>query len=333
MTRPAIALAAASLLLTLAGCGGSSEPFGLQESPNTGQIPGTGLAITASNAASAAGLSYAAGVGSLSTIGVASSVGDLVGGGAPAKPGLGSLERGRLPALVVLAPFGPVVQGCAVSGTVSVSGDLASPTALTSGDSVTLVFDNCNDGTGETVDGRIDTTIDQFTPDVVTPANFVLGISVVLLDLQLRTAAETTTGNGDAGVIVDTSNPTAIRSSVAGNALTIDSGSKSETLSNYSSDESITLSSESFDFTLGFRGTLTSTALNAPVVFSTPLAFEGLVGERPSSGEMLITGNNSSVRLVVLDRLNVRLDVDSNGDGEIDVAIQTSWDAVLNPPG
>jgi len=326
-----VALATASALL-LAGCGDSS-PFTHQGAPNSGQPPGDLLAITASNAGTVSALAYSAGAFSLSSVGIADAVGGSLGSGVPLKPGVSGTSRGRLPELIVSAPFGPLVQGCTVSGTVSISGDLADPTVLASGDSVTLEFDNCNDGFGETLNGRFEANIDQFTPGAVTPENYVLGASVVLVNLQLDTAAGSTVSNGDVGVIVDYSTPEEILASAGGNALTVDGGGRSDTLSNYTSSEQITLADGILSFSLELRGTLASTTLEAPVNFTTPLPFSGIVGERPSAGEMLISGNSSSVRLVVLNASDVRLDIDSNGDGQVDISIESSWDALFDSAG
>ena len=326
-----VALAVVPVLL-LAACGDSS-PFTHQGAPNSGQPPGDLLAITASNAGTVTALAYTAGAFSLSSVGIADSVGGSLGSGVPLKPVANTAARGRLPELIVSAPFGPLVQGCTVSGTVSISGDLADPSVLTPGDSVTLEFDNCNDGSGETLNGRFEAGIDQFTPGAVTPENYVLGASVVLVNLQLDTAAASTVSNGDVGVIVDYSTPGEAAASAGGNALTVDGGGRSDTLSNYSSSERIVLADGTLNFTLELRGTLASTTLDAPISFTTPVPFTGAVGERPSAGELLISGNNSSVRLVALNATDVRLDVDNNGDGQIDISIESSWDALLGSTG
>ena len=106
-----------------------------------------------------------------------------------------------VPALL-LAACGPLMQGCAISGTVSISGDLADTTFMTPDDSVTLEFDNCNDGFGQTLNGRFEVVINRFTPGAVVPENYALGVSAVLIDMQLDTAAGSIVGNGDARVVV-----------------------------------------------------------------------------------------------------------------------------------
>jgi len=319
--------------LLLAACGDSPSPFTHQGSPVGGQPPAQLLAITTNNAGTVTALAYTAGAFSLSSVGIADSVGGSLGSGVPLKPVASGASRGRLPELIASAPFGPLVQGCAVSGTVSISGDLADQTALTSGDSVTLQFDSCNDGFGETLNGRFESVVNQFTPGAVNPQDYVLAASATLVNLQLDTATASIVSNGDVGVIVDYSTPEEILASADGNALTVDGGGRSDTLSNYSSSERIVLADGVLSFTLELRGTLASTTLDAPVRFSNPLPLTGLVGERPSAGELLITGSNSSVRLVVLSASNVRLDIDNNGDGQIDISIESSWDALLDAAG
>ncbi len=328
-----VALAVFPALL-LAACGDSVNPFTQQGTPIGGEPPGELLAITASNAGTVAALAFTTGAFSLSSVGIADSVGGSIGNnGAPLKPGVTEIARGRLPELIASAPFGPIVQGCAISGTVSISGDLADPTTLAAGDSVTLQFENCNDGFGETLNGRFETAIQQFTPGAVNPEDYVLRASVVLVNLQIDIANLSTVSNGDVGVIVDYSVPEEIAASADGNSLTVDSGGRSDTLSNYSSGERIVLADGILNFTLELRGTLASTTLDLPVRFTTPVPITGIVGERASAGELLINGNNSSVRLVVLSVTDVRLDIDNNGDGEIDISIESSWDALLESAG
>ena len=40
---------------------------------------------------------------------------------------------------------------------------------------------------------------------------------------------------------------------------------------------------------------------------------------------MLITGNDSSARVIAIDNVNVRIEVDANGDGTVDATIDTTW--------
>jgi hypothetical protein len=66
------------------------------------------------------------------------------------------------------------------------------------------------------------------------------------------------------------------------------------------------------------------------VRYTTPVQFTGFDVDFPSTGELLVSGNNSSVRLVALDNVNVRIDLDNDGNGTVDESIQTTWLALAN---
>ena len=72
-------------------------------------------------------------------------------------------------------------------------------------------------------------------------------------------------------------------------------------------------------------GTLESSQLPGDVVYSTETTFQGNEGEYPSTGVLLITGDNSSARLVAVDATNVRIDIDNDGDGTLDETIDLTW--------
>ena len=55
-------------------------------------------------------------------------------------------------------------------------------------------------------------------------------------------------------------------------------------------------------------------------------AGEGL--DYPSSGALLVVGQDSSARLTAVDNINVTIEIDSNGDGTIDATIETTWAAL-----
>ena len=62
-----------------------------------------------------------------------------------------------------------------------------------------------------------------------------------------------------------------------------------------------------------------------PVTFETLKNFVILADENPSSGQLLISDNSSSVLVTVLDNINVQLDIDVDLDGLIDRTIVVTW--------
>ena len=78
-------------------------------------------------------------------------------------------------------------------------------------------------------------------------------------------------------------------------------------------------------YTLDASGTLDSNQLPGDVVYSTETTFQGNEGEYPNTGVLLVRGDNSSARLVAIDATNVRIEIDTNGDGTVDEIIELTW--------
>jgi hypothetical protein len=74
-------------------------------------------------------------------------------------------------------------------------------------------------------------------------------------------------------------------------------------------------------------GTLDSSVLAGVINYSTPVTFQGFDFDYPSSGEFLVTSGTSSLRLIALDSVNVRIEI--NNDGVIEI-IDTTWAAFAN---
>ena len=53
-------------------------------------------------------------------------------------------------------------------------------------------------------------------------------------------------------------------------------------------------------------------------------------GELPCNVKLLIEGEESSARLIAIDDVNVRIEIDINGDGTTDEAIDTTWVALTS---
>jgi hypothetical protein len=61
------------------------------------------------------------------------------------------------------------------------------------------------------------------------------------------------------------------------------------------------------------------------VTYSTPVVFTGFDNDYPDTGELLVEGDSSSARLIAMDNVNVRIEIDADGDGTIDDTIDTTW--------
>jgi len=65
------------------------------------------------------------------------------------------------------------------------------------------------------------------------------------------------------------------------------------------------------------------------LTFRTPIPFQGLDFLYPHTGEKLIKGTEgASLRLLALDSVNVRIEIDADGDGNYETTIDTAREAI-----
>jgi hypothetical protein len=313
--------------LTATACGGSSDGGGI----TAPTIPDHSLSIDLSNARDAVRVSYLAAAASGDTAGLVGNSGLIADSGSDTvfKTARASAFAKPVATAVSSIPFGPDVLPCDVSGSITVSGSLANPLTLTAGDVINIDADNCDDGLGEVVDGLIEMTIDAFSGDVLSGL-YDLTSTLDITNFQVTTAEDTLTSSGDSTVRLNTLNTPAVSASVSGNSLTASSNTASETLTDYSSAQTLDAGLTPAPYTMDSTGTLDSSQLTGIVDFSTELVFQGFDNDYPSIGELLVTGDTSSARLIALDNVNVRIEIDNNEDGTIDDVIDTTWDALVN---
>jgi hypothetical protein len=290
-----------------------------------GQAPiigGAPLVISATNSKPAARLAYGSTTQSIET-------GDMVGSGGIASSPVGNFQKTQIEqtisGLVARAarkvPLGPDIQQCQQSGTMTISGELATGLPFSIGDTINVVAAACNDGLGETVSGRMEITITDYSGDILFGPTYRLEMRVLLIDFEVMTATDSIMSNGDSTVTIDTTGTPLITMSISGMAMTTESMTSTEVVSDFltaqSVDTSVTPGSE--PYTLTASGTVNSSQLAGKIVFTTPVTFQGAGAAYPFSGEMLITGaNGATIRLIALDAVNVRIETDADGDGEVD---------------
>jgi hypothetical protein len=324
MKRIHLGLLAATLLASACG-GDGGKSFG-----GTGPVSGS-FPIDASNGVAATRQSY----GAVMASGGIAEIGGPVGMGSTPPNGAAIANQAATPEDLVLnvvsmIPFGPDVQPClGGTGTVTMSGDIAVPGTLTAGDFFVIEYDFCDEGAGEVLDGIITLTVRDFSGDLFL-GTYLLSMDADIDTLSVATGTDTLIADGDATVTLDTVDAPFVASSVTGTRITQSSNAGTETLSSYSSSQTLDGNQDPAEFTMDAAGSLDSSQLPGSVTYSTESTFRGFVPAYPNEGVLLVRGDSSSARLVVVDDANVRVEIDSNGDGVADDVIDLTWDEFLN---
>ncbi len=230
-------------------------------------------------------------------------------------------------------PFGPVTEPCAVSGSVTISGDIdiTNPDGLTAGDYFNIDWNNCDDGQGQIIDGLLVYSITSFEGDATTGGS-LLDITLTFTAFQVTEGTNFYSADGDVSFTLDTRTPPVSVAIMSGSSFTVSSNGSTETLSNFST--SVTENAGMFpsSYTTDAMGTITSTQFDGSVTYDTPVPFESIGEAYPYTGELLVTGaNNATLRLIALDEINVRIEADYDGDGAVDETVDTTWDALNSP--
>lgn len=322
MQRKAFTLFASLVLIT--GCGGGGG--GSIAGPVTS--PGPSVAITSNNAAEVAKVSYETALDSgefADLSGTGLFISGTAGGSSKLDgPIAESANSGNSSQSQV--PIPAQTQACDVAGDVTVSGEIADPITptLTAGDFFVIDYNNCDDGFGDVTDGLMRMDIDAFAGDFANES-FDLTATLTLESLQIRTGPETVTSDGDVTATIDTTNALSLFTGISGQSMTVDTDASSERMTNFTSSLTVDASQQVPTYMRSSSGTLDSTQLSGVIRYSTPVTFQGLGGDFPNAGEFLVQGAQSSLRLIAENNINVRIEIDTNGDGAVDETIQTTW--------
>ena len=314
----------------LSACGGGSGGF--VEAP-----PGGGtneMVVSTANSKPAARAAYGSTTSNVDN-------GGMAGGGGIASTAPGGLQKFQFERTLqhlagraaLQLEFGPLMQPCLQSGSMTVSGDLVTGLPYSVGDTINIDATDCDDGLGEVINGRMEITIAAFSGDILFGPTYNIGMNVSLIDFEVATATDTKLSNGDSAITVDTTGTPLVVMSISGTSLTTVSNASTDIVSNFQTTQTVdtSVAVESAPYTLTSSGTIDSTQLGGVMVYSTPVTFQGAGSGYPFAGEMLISGaNGATIRLIALTETTVRIEVDADGDGVVDVdgTEDTTWEDI-----
>jgi hypothetical protein len=210
-------------------------------------------------------------------------------------------------------------QGCSGSGTVTVTASYSDPGQPTAGDTFTLVFNNCIEGSEKT-HGGLALSLDSLTlnPDK-TLGDFTARYTFANLINTHTATGDYVWLNGafSAGFSGDAIS-TALTVMLVGNSLVMSERSGGVT-------EQARLTSFSFTETLATNGdflfdhdyTYASTGIGGSITVTTVTPFGVFAGDDyPTVGMVVIKGaNNASVKLSAIDNITASIEYDLDGNG------------------
>jgi hypothetical protein len=243
----------------------------------------------------------------------------------------------------VVLPYEPF--DCNVSGTVTFSGEIASPdsSSLTPGDTITIAATNCDDGDGLVLNGTMTLVVvtatgmldqDPYSVNLfLPPYDFTFDVTMGNFSIKETAMGSAVTINGDLTWQEDSDDGVTINSMYSGNSLQLTSPDTTDILTKYQITSTIDQGNNDAYTTVN-AGSLSSTKLGGSVDFQTTTPFTGYNSDFPDTGQIVITGATvtdgvgfSKVTAVSENSTCVRLVVDPNGDG-LTSEIITTWESL-----
>ncbi len=265
--------------------------------------------------------------------------GDFGGVGLAAAPGEPSLSKAAVAAAtkagtsqagglrtIMAAAFELMEAPCEVAGTVSISADLKSSDTLSAGDSIEFLFDACDNGDGEMVDGRVAWTIQTFSGEPDT-GFFRLAARLVFDDLTVTEDSETGRINGAIDSLVDTGNYPLIMASQSGSRLSMSDGVHTVLLEDWITAVTADESSQPWAYSWDASGRLSVPEHGGGLEYNVLEPFTGYGENPPDAGVLLIEGKDGgNIKITVVSQGQVQLDIDYEGDGVLDESKLVSWE-------
>jgi hypothetical protein len=319
-------------LILLAGCG-SSDGGITGPGNNNPPPPPAGFAITSANGMEVSQVAYMAAVGSGEIAGLAGNTGLTANaGGGLAKPGLQPQLGGTLAGIMQKVLLGPTVSDCLSGGTVTVTMDIVDINVLAAGmlsvgDTILTEYAMCNEGLGEVIHGDIDSEVDAFDGNIFASA-YNMTMTMNMMGFQISADGDVFTANGGGTATLNTLTPQYVEASVSGNLMTTDTNSGTETLSNYSSTQTLDARVSPAPYTMTASGTVDSSNLTGAVTFSMTTLFQGFDADYPNAGVLLVGSDTGSATLTAETNgvdVTIRIYANNDGTGDLVDTMMTTW--------
>ncbi|QDZ29969.1 hypothetical protein [Noviherbaspirillum sp. UKPF54] len=327
-------LSLASLTL-LAACGGGGGGDGAGQT-NTSAITSSNAQAVAAQALNA---NTAVNGGASTASGFATGV--SISGTTTAQSGLVRTVLQQLYKGLDAAPQNNLVTGitanpapvaCTGGGTLSLSLTYSSTSGLSNGDSLSVTSTNCVEN-GQKINGKVTMTFNNLNGTIGSAYVWSATMTMTFANFTVEENGEVAGTNGDMTLAYSQTNSQNASASISGKSVRTNvarSGATvlDETLASYIIKNDIASTLETQSINLTFIDNLAAALTSYNVKTITP--FKQTSGSSyPYEGAMTITaGNGSTATVTAVSSTNVRIDVDSNGDGTIDKTIDTTWVAL-----
>jgi hypothetical protein len=207
---------------------------------------------------------------------------------------------------------------CEGGGTASISVDVASQDQPSAGDFLEFEFDNCAEGDGETVDGRIALRVQSFAGDY-NAGLFRMGVRVTFDRLTVTESAERGVIDGAIDLVQNTEDYPVLAASHSGDLLSLTDGVHTVEFEDWITAVTADESSFPAAYTWDASGTVNVPEHGGSVTYNVLEPFTGFGDGEPESGKLYIEGaGGGNVTLTVLAQDQIQIDVDVDGDGVID---------------
>jgi hypothetical protein len=223
---------------------------------------------------------------------------------------------------------------CSVSGSITTTvNDADNSQSLSSGDALTLTFNQCRESSTDAVNGGMTFSIGTVTSALASNLQFSGSLAFVQLSASSGTQLDNIQGSvGVAAAITSTSFQ--IELTVGANALTVTSSAPGylDTIV-YEPGMQLTVTATDGAVTqtdVTLNGSFTASSIGGRVVVATVLPVRQLgTDANPSSGQVIVTGaSGTHLRVTALNATSVQLELDANGDGTYERSGVVAWDSI-----